>query len=191
MMKLEAWSPAFKPNKASPIVPLWVVIPELPWLLYYMEILTSLLSLIGKALYLYLASFQKTRGSVAKVKAQIDITKERPHHVWLEYDDNQDKNSDGELLEVQYDNVPTYCIHCRHLGHSEYSCDVRIIEEERKKRKEEEAKEIRTKNNGDKPNQNRRTTCCTKNTCTRSKEKQSRGMTKKMESRKQATRKIK
>lgn len=81
MMKLEAWSPAFKPNEDSPIVPRWVVTPELPWHLYYMEILTPLLSPIGKALYLDLALFQKNRGSVAKVKIQIDLTKERPHHV--------------------------------------------------------------------------------------------------------------
>ncbi|OIT08479.1 hypothetical protein A4A49_00874 [Nicotiana attenuata] len=62
MMKLEAWSPAFKPNEDSPIVLVWVVIPELPWHLYYMEILTPLLSPIGKALYLDLASFQKNKG---------------------------------------------------------------------------------------------------------------------------------
>ncbi|OIT22703.1 hypothetical protein A4A49_30027 [Nicotiana attenuata] len=101
MMKLEAWSPAFKPNEDSPIVPIWVVIQELPWHLYYMEILTPLLSPIGKALYLDLASFQKTRGSVAKVKIQIDLTKERPHHFWLGYDEEQDENGDGEWLEVQ------------------------------------------------------------------------------------------
>ncbi|OIT20579.1 hypothetical protein A4A49_56079, partial [Nicotiana attenuata] len=148
MMKLEAWSPAFKPNEDSPIVPIWVVIPELPWHLYYMEILNPLLSPIGKALYLDLASFQKTRGSVAKVKIQIDLTKERPHHVWLGYDDNQDENGDGEWLEVQYDNIPAYCTHCKHLGHSEYLCEIRIKEEEKKQRKEEEVKQAKSKKGG-------------------------------------------
>ncbi|OIT37380.1 hypothetical protein A4A49_11772 [Nicotiana attenuata] len=66
----------------------------------------------GKALYLDLASFQKTRGSVAKVKIQIDLTKERPHHVWLVYDEEKDENGDGEWLEVQYGSVPAYCSHC-------------------------------------------------------------------------------
>ncbi|OIT35430.1 hypothetical protein A4A49_02536 [Nicotiana attenuata] len=118
MMKLEAWTPAFKPNEDSPIVPIWVIIPEMPWHLYYMEILTPLLSPIGKALYLDLDSFQKTRGSVAKVKIQIDLTKARPHNVWLGYDKEQDENGDGEWLEVQYDNVPAYCTHCIHLEDS-------------------------------------------------------------------------
>ncbi|OIT33237.1 hypothetical protein A4A49_26417 [Nicotiana attenuata] len=122
MIKLEAWTPAFKPNEDSPIVPIWVVIPELPWHLYYMEILTPFLSPIGKALYLDLASFQKTRGSVAK-----------------------DENGDGEWLEVQYDNLPAYCTHCRHLGHSEYSCEIRLLDEEKKRRKEEDNKATSSK----------------------------------------------
>lgn len=95
MIQIEAWTPLFTPNKDSTIVPVWIVIRELPWNLYYMEILTPLLSHVGKALFLDLASFQKTRGSVAKVKVQLDLTKDRPQHVWLGYDDNQDKNGDG------------------------------------------------------------------------------------------------
>ncbi|OIS96896.1 hypothetical protein A4A49_01939 [Nicotiana attenuata] len=157
MMKLEAWTPAFKPNEDSPIVPTWVVIPELPWHLYYMEILTPLLSPIGKALYLDLTSFQKTRGSVAKVKIQIDLIKQRL--VCLGYDEEQDENGDGEWLEVQYDNVPAYCIYCRHIGHSEFICEVRLMDEEKKKKKEEEikagnqkgpAKEVASTSKGDK-----------------------------------------
>lgn len=95
MMRIEAWNPIFKPNEDSPIVPIWIMIPELPWHLYYMDILTPLLSQIGKSLFLDLASFQKTRGSVVKVKMQIDLTKERSTHVWLGYDEDQDMNGDG------------------------------------------------------------------------------------------------
>ncbi|OIT37596.1 hypothetical protein A4A49_19132 [Nicotiana attenuata] len=82
IMSKEAWNPIFKPNEDSPIVPIWIMIPELPWHLYYMEILTPLLSPIEKALFLDLASFQKTRGSVVKVKMQIDLTKERTTHTF-------------------------------------------------------------------------------------------------------------
>lgn len=74
-MQLQSWTPKFKANKDSPIVPTWVIVPELPWHLYYMEILTVLLSPVGKVLHLHLASMQKTRGSVAKVRVQIDLSK--------------------------------------------------------------------------------------------------------------------
>ncbi|KAK4733712.1 hypothetical protein R3W88_007973 [Solanum pinnatisectum] len=83
LMKLQVWTPTFKPAEETPIVPIWVTLPELPWHCYYMDILTPLLSPIGKALYLDSATMQKTRGSAAKVRVQIDITKDRPQHVWM------------------------------------------------------------------------------------------------------------
>lgn len=49
-----------------------------------MEVLSALLAPICKALYLDSTSIQKkTRGSVSKARVQMDITKERPQHVWL------------------------------------------------------------------------------------------------------------
>lgn len=48
--------------------------------------MTALLSPIGKVLYLDTASVQKIRGSLAKVRVKIDLTKERPPHVWMRFD---------------------------------------------------------------------------------------------------------
>ncbi|OIT07896.1 hypothetical protein A4A49_43572 [Nicotiana attenuata] len=138
MMRIEAWNPIFKPNEDSPIVPVWIIVPERPWHLYYIEILSPLLSPIGKALFLDLASFQKTRGSVVKVKIQIDLTKERPTHVWLGYDEDQDVNGDGQWLEIQYENLPSYCTNCRQLGHSMQACPVKLRDLEIQRKKQEE-----------------------------------------------------
>ncbi|XP_009613478.1 uncharacterized protein [Nicotiana tomentosiformis] len=135
IMNLEVWIPIFNPAEDSPIVPIWVVILELPWHFYCMKILRGLLSPIGKALHLDLASFQKIRGSVAKVKMQIDLTKSRPHHVWFEFDYKQDENRDGQWLEVQYENIPEYCLYCKHLAHNIQDCPVRQKDEENKKNK--------------------------------------------------------
>ncbi|OIT31321.1 hypothetical protein A4A49_31488 [Nicotiana attenuata] len=135
MMKIEAWTPLFKPHEDSPIVPVWIVIPELPWHLNYTEVLTPLLSHVGKVLFLELASFQKTRGSVAKVKMQIDLTKDRPYHVWLGYDENQDENGDGQWLEIQYENVPDYCPNCRLLEHTLQTCPEKAKKEDQQNKK--------------------------------------------------------
>lgn len=43
-------------------------------------------------------------------------------------------------MEIQYDSVPAYCNHYRHLSHSEYTCEIRLKDEDKKKRKEEEQK---------------------------------------------------
>jgi len=110
-----------------------------------MEVLSVLLSPIGKVLHLDLASMQKTRGSVAKVKMQVDLTQLRPHHVWLGFDEDQDVNGDGQWLEVVYEDLPTYCSHCKHLGHEDYSCPIREREEEDKKKVATETPQNKTK----------------------------------------------
>lgn len=66
---------------------------------------------------------------------QIDLTKPRPHHVWLGFD--KDENEDGKWLEVQYENIPEYCLYCKHLDHNSHNCPVRMKEEENKKNKEQ------------------------------------------------------
>jgi len=55
IMELHAWTPNFNPNEGNPIVPVWIVIPELPWHFYDREVLSVLLSPIVKVLYLDLA----------------------------------------------------------------------------------------------------------------------------------------
>lgn len=137
-MDLQAWTPTFNPTEDNPTVPVWIVIPELLWHFYYRELLSVLLSPISKILHLDLASMQKARGSVAKVKMQVDLTQERPHHVWLGFDEDQDVNGDGQWLEVVYEDLPTYYLQCKHLGHEEYFCAIKKREDEEKRKAVEE-----------------------------------------------------
>ncbi|TMX01944.1 hypothetical protein EJD97_023053 [Solanum chilense] len=85
VMRIHAWTPSFKPDEETPLVPIWVSLPELPWHYYNKEFITSLLSPIGRVLYLDSASINKTRGNQARVKVQVDLTKERPPHIWMGY----------------------------------------------------------------------------------------------------------
>ncbi|KAG5605802.1 hypothetical protein H5410_027294 [Solanum commersonii] len=94
---------------------------------HYMDILTPLLSPIGKALYLDSATAQKTRGSVAK----------RPQHVWLGFSE-KDPNL-GKWQVVEYEDIPSYCIYCKHQGHMIGECSQKEKDEETKKNKELEA----------------------------------------------------
>lgn len=83
LMRLQLWTTNFSPEKETPIVPVWITLPELPWHCYNKAFIAALLAPIGKTLYLDAASILKTRGSVAKVRIQLDITKDRPSHVWM------------------------------------------------------------------------------------------------------------
>lgn len=53
---------------------------------------------------------------MAKVKLQIALTKPRPQHVWMGYDD--DEHGKGRWQAIQYEGVPDYCIYCKHQGHA-------------------------------------------------------------------------
>lgn len=88
MMRLQLWTPTFKPERKISIVPVWVTLPELPWHCYYMEVISAILAPIDKALQLNSANIQKTKGSVTKVKVQLDIIKDRPQYIWLGFDEN-------------------------------------------------------------------------------------------------------
>lgn len=78
MMRFKLWTPIFNPEEKTQLVPIWVSFLELPWCYYCLEVVTPLLSPIGKVLFLVFATYKKTKGSVAKVKQQIVLTKPRP-----------------------------------------------------------------------------------------------------------------
>ncbi|KAG5606148.1 hypothetical protein H5410_027640 [Solanum commersonii] len=67
IMRIQAWTPEFTPEEETPIVPIWVALPELPWHCYNKVLLSTLLESIGK----------------------VDLTKARPSHIWMGF-----KNSD-------------------------------------------------------------------------------------------------
>ncbi|KAG5599225.1 hypothetical protein H5410_030595 [Solanum commersonii] len=62
LMRIQTWTPDFTPEEETPIVPIWVALPELPWHCYNKVVLTTILSSIDKVLYLDSPSSVKTRG---------------------------------------------------------------------------------------------------------------------------------
>lgn len=138
LMRIQLWTPIFRPDQETPLVPVCVLLPELPWHCYCMEIIGPLLSPIGKALFLDLATYKKTRGSMAKVKIQLDLTKPRPSHVWLGFD--EDENGAGKWQQVEYEGVPFFCSYCKHQGHETLTCKIKAKDDETKRRKEQEKK---------------------------------------------------
>ncbi|KAG5586739.1 hypothetical protein H5410_047173 [Solanum commersonii] len=79
-----------------------------------------------------------TRGSLAKVKVQVNLTKEKSQLVWIGYD--KDENGEGKWLFIQYEGVPDYCNYCKHHGHDYNACEVKGRDEEAKRIKEQEEK---------------------------------------------------
>ncbi|XP_069150682.1 uncharacterized protein [Solanum lycopersicum] len=115
VMRIQAWTPSFKPEEETPLVPIWVSLPELPWHCYNKEFITSLLSPIGRVLDLDFSFINKTRGSQARVKVQVDLTKERPSYIWMGY--IGEDITDGRWQKIDYDVIPDYCFYRKHQGH--------------------------------------------------------------------------
>lgn len=134
LMRLQKWTPTFTPREETPIVPVWVTLPELPWHFYNKEFISALLSPVGKTLYLDTASIQKTRGSMAKVRLQINLTDELPPHIWIGFDKND--LTVGKWQAIQYEDIPAYCSYCKHQGHRVQACNVKKRDDEYRQKKE-------------------------------------------------------
>uniref|UniRef100_M1D8N9 Ta11-like non-LTR retroelement protein n=1 Tax=Solanum tuberosum TaxID=4113 RepID=M1D8N9_SOLTU len=134
LMRIQAWSPNFRPEEETPIVPIWVLLPGLPWHCFKKEFITPLLESVGKVLYLDTTSIKRTRASMAKVKVQVDLTKARPRHVWIGLD--EEDLTIGRWQPIEYENIPPYCAYCKHQGHMIGDCNFKIRDEDLKRRKE-------------------------------------------------------
>lgn len=144
-MRIQVWTPNFKPAEKTPIIPIWVSLPKLPWHCYNNDFVSGLLSPIGKVLYLDSASIKKTRGSQARVKVHVDLTEKRPPYIWMGY--VGEDITDGRWQKIEYDNILDYCFYCKHQGHLESDCTIRQRDEDKKKK---ELKNMRNKHNKDK-----------------------------------------
>ncbi|CAH9141789.1 unnamed protein product [Cuscuta epithymum] len=122
IMKVTKWSPDFKPNVDSPIVPVWLVLEGLPIHLHDKRALFEIAGLIGKPLKLDVATATLARPSQARVCVELDLTKEMPNKVWIQ------AGKLGFVQPVIYEYRPYYCTNCFHLGHEASRCPKKMIE---------------------------------------------------------------
>lgn len=106
-------------DKESSIVPVWISLPRLPIQFFKREALFQIAALIGTPLRLDAATISLKRPSIARVQVEIDLLKPNPTKVWIGME-----NLEGFWQKVEYDNVPDFCTHCWHVGHSESMCHI-------------------------------------------------------------------
>lgn len=87
---------------------MWVTLHELPLRCYNKVVISALLAPMGK-IFLDATFIQKTRGSVAKVRIQTNVTKDRPSHIWMGID-----KSDF-IIWRWLNGIPDYCNKQSHL----------------------------------------------------------------------------
>ncbi|CAH9072374.1 unnamed protein product [Cuscuta epithymum] len=116
VMRVTKWTPDFRPNVESPVVPVWISFEGLPLHLQDKRALFDIAGLLGNPLKIDAATANLSRPSVARVCVEIDVTKDMPSKVWINC------GSLGFMQPVIYEQRPEYCSHCLHLGHSFGNC---------------------------------------------------------------------
>ncbi|KAI3471323.1 hypothetical protein Pfo_027986 [Paulownia fortunei] len=115
-MRLFKWSPKFDPKLESAIVSMWIHLLELPVHLFDKPALKTVASLIGKPLWTDEATANKSRLNIAQICIEIDLREELKDSVYLGI------GSRIFLQKIIYENLPSYCMDCKHLGHNSASC---------------------------------------------------------------------
>lgn len=80
---------------------------------------------------------------MAKVKIQLDLTKPQPHHVWMGFD--EDENRDGRWQLVQFEGVLEFYTYCKHQGHNILTCTIKKRDDDFKKKNEQEVAAVNDK----------------------------------------------
>ncbi|XP_059295368.1 uncharacterized protein LOC132048688 [Lycium ferocissimum] len=117
VMWLQKWNSDFKPEEDSPIVPVWVLLPGLLFHFHPWNYVKKILRPIGIPLSPDLATENRTRPNMAKVRVEVDLTKPRLNQIWVGQEDEANPLK-GFYQKIEYEGVPKYCRHCKILGHS-------------------------------------------------------------------------
>ncbi|VFQ73495.1 unnamed protein product [Cuscuta campestris] len=116
IMVVTKWSPNLRPDEDSPIVPVWVTIPNLPIHLHDQKALFCITSKLGKPLKVDNATLNFSRPKAARVCIEIDVSKNRHQKIHVKHID------DDLFFQVLYEDPPSFCDSCQRLGHNATIC---------------------------------------------------------------------
>lgn len=108
-------------HSESSLVPVWVNLPALPIHYFDKHSLFSILSPVGRPLFLDSATAAGIRPSVARVCVEIDVAKLLVPRVWVAVE-----GESGFWQRIETENLPPYCSFCSRLGHSHEHCNKNL-----------------------------------------------------------------
>ena len=116
-MRVFRWTREFHVHKESSLVPIWVALPALPIHYFDKHSLFSILSPVGRPLFLDAATAADTRPSVARVCVKIDVAKPVVQRIWDAVEGEQ-----GFWQRIVVEDLLAYCSSYWRLGHSHEEC---------------------------------------------------------------------
>ncbi|KAL0293181.1 UNVERIFIED_CONTAM: hypothetical protein Sangu_3243100 [Sesamum angustifolium] len=119
-MRVFKWTPTFNPREESPIVPVWVRLPELPIQFFDREALFSIARLLDTPLRTDVSTATLVRPSVARVCVEINLLEPLQAEIGLGF------GTEMIIQPVVYERLPKYYATCKHLGHDYDECYEKI-----------------------------------------------------------------
>jgi len=112
IMKIFKWTPDFRPDMESPIVPVWIALEGLPAHLQKKRAMYSIANLIGSPLKVDASTLAHNRPSVSRVCVDLNVSKPIPEFIWI-----NNGSYGGFAQPVTYEYIPPYCNFCKRFGH--------------------------------------------------------------------------
>ncbi|KAL2519775.1 Uncharacterized protein Adt_16022 [Abeliophyllum distichum] len=119
LMRVLKWTCNFHPDAKTLIALVWISFPLLPVHLRAKEFLFALSKLVGVPLRIDEATTDLLRPSEARVCVEVNL--ELPDRVWIERGE-----SCSFWQPVVYEQLPHFCVKCRHMGHLIDKCRVQM-----------------------------------------------------------------
>ncbi|KAH0717443.1 hypothetical protein KY285_013474 [Solanum tuberosum] len=127
----------FKVSEETTMTMAWISFPNLFPTFFVKEVLLSIASAVGKSIDLDQATIKKTRPSCARVKVLVDLKGKFPNSVQMNIENSETGEIRSNIIKIQYDYVPKYCLECKMQGHNKNNCKAG----EMARRKEEPTKQ--------------------------------------------------
>ncbi|KAL2505033.1 Uncharacterized protein Adt_20654 [Abeliophyllum distichum] len=118
-MRVLKWTCDFHPDAETPIAPVWISFPLLPVHLRAKEFLFALSKLVGIPLRIDEATADLLRPSEARVCVEVNLEHKLPDRIWIERGESR-----SFWQPVVYEQLPHFCVKCRHMGHLIDKCRV-------------------------------------------------------------------
>lgn len=83
-MKVLIWTPDFKPEQETSIVPVWILVHKLPWHLLRWDIISRLVQSIFTIVAPDQTTYPKTRGNMTKVNQLVNTFNSVPSDIEVE-----------------------------------------------------------------------------------------------------------
>ncbi|VFQ98797.1 unnamed protein product [Cuscuta campestris] len=115
-MSVTKWSPTLTQEEDSPIVPVWISIPNLLIHLHHQSALFSIASMLGTPLKMDNATLNFSRPKLARVCVKVNVSKTLHQRIHVKH------NYTDLFFQVIYEEPPLFCSSCRKLGHNQLSC---------------------------------------------------------------------